>query len=253
MTNCVILSTQRSGSTLLVDHLSSAPGFLIHSELFQKLRPDLAASSTAPRHYRISYQMHRDSSIARRLAHRFARKRLIGRYLADIYAPKPGIRVIGMKLMYDQTRRYPEVVDWLRRHDVRFVHLVRQNLLKMVVSRRLAQVRGTHSMLQPLPAATVELEVSQLTAELERIQDDIDRHRSLCQSLKSCEVTYEAFVTDRERETGRILELLGGPDHRPAGSRLHKTNPYELRNVISNYDEVARALAANPRFRQYVV
>ena len=149
---CVVLSTQRSGSTFLVDYLSSTPGVLIHSELFQRLRPELLGSPNRPRHYDIAYQTFRRSTFVRKLAHRFRRRPLIERYLDDVFSAKPGVDVIGMKLMYDQARKYPEVLSWLEAHEASWIHLIRENLLEMMVSRELAVKRGTYSMLKPLDA-----------------------------------------------------------------------------------------------------
>jgi LPS sulfotransferase NodH len=252
MTNCVVLSTQRSGSTFLIDFLSSTPGILVHSELFQNLRPDLVGRPNAPRHYALAYQTYRKASFPRRLAHRFRRPALIGQYLEEIYAPKPEIDVIGMKLMYNQTRKYPEVLDWLIAHDVFFIHLVRENLLDMVVSRELAIKRGTYSMLQPLDNLQVQLDVSTLTSELESIADEVAHFRALCASLRAHELTYEAMVADKSGSAREILQRLDARGREPAGSRLRKTNPALLKSVIANYAEVAAVLERHPHFSRFL-
>jgi LPS sulfotransferase NodH len=249
---CVVLSTQRSGSTFLVDFLSSSPGILIHSELFQRLRPELLGSPKRPRHYDIAYQTFRKSTFVRKFAHRFRRSSLITEYLDGVFSPRAGVDVIGMKLMYDQARRYPEVLSWLGAHDVFYVHLVRENLLEMIVSRELAVKRGTYSMLQPLDAIKVHLEIDKLTADLTRIVGEIEHFRRFCAGLPSHEVTYESLVADKAGEVRKILDLLGAGSHEPVGSILRKTNVATLQDVIDNYDEVAPALKKHPQFSRFV-
>ena len=252
MTNCVVLSTQRSGSTFLVDYLSSAPGILIHSELFQNLRPDLLDRPNAPRHYAIAYQTYRKSSLPRKLAHRFRRAGLIEKYLEDIYAPKLNIDVIGIKFMYNQARKYPEVLTWLQAHDVFFIHLVRENLLDMIVSRELATKRGTYSMLKPLDAVQIQVDVGRLTTEMESIANEIAHFRKVCSTLRSHELTYEALVGDTAGAVQAILGRLNVSDRQPLGSRLQKTNTTPLKNVIANYSEVAASLGQHPQFSRFL-
>ena len=252
MTICVVLSTQRSGSTLLVDYLSSTPGILIHSELFQRLDPALEGRPDRPRHYDIAYQTFRKASVVRRLAHRFRRGSLIDRYLHGVIAPKPGIDVIGLKLMYDQARKYPEVLSWLDSREAYYVHLVRENLLDMIVSRELAVKRGTYSMRNSLQMIQVYLDVDKLMADLARISRDIGDFREFCLKRRSRELTYEALVADKAGTVRRILEFVGANPREPAGSILKKTNPAPLKDVISNYNEVASVLGKDPRFKRFV-
>jgi LPS sulfotransferase NodH len=249
---CVVLSTQRSGSTFLVDYLSSTPGVLVHSELFQRLRPELVGSPNRPRHYDIAYQTYRRSTVFRKLAHKFRRRALINEYLDDVLSTKPGVDVIGMKLMYDQTRKYPEVLSWLETHEVSYIHLIRENLLEMIASRELAVKRGNYSMLKPLDAMQIHLDVDRLTTDLTLITDEIEHFRRYCSTLPSREVTYEGLVANKAGVSREILEFLGAKSHESAGSKLKKTNPAPLSDVIANYDQVASALAKDPRFRRFV-
>ena len=95
MNKCVILSTQRSGSTLVADYLSSGQDFLIHSELFQMLNPKVAGTPTEPHHYPVSYERYSQSSVVRRIQNRVARRLLIERYLSGVYAPQEQISLIS--------------------------------------------------------------------------------------------------------------------------------------------------------------
>ncbi len=250
MIKCVVLSTQRSGSTLLTDYLSSGDGFLIHSELFQVLDSRYERENE-PRHYKISYERYRRRSLIRQLTHKFARKSLIEKYLTEIYRPTDEQAVVGMKLMYGQVDRYPEVMPWLRDNDVRFIHLIRENSLDMIVSRELAAARGTHSMLKDLPMVRLKLEPDNLLQELDRCAQEIEHFRSLCSGFPCHEVTYEAFVDDMATQAKRILDFLGLPAERKLSSVLKKTNPNAKADTIENWDEVVSALEGS-KFKAYL-
>ena len=122
----------------------------------------------------------------------------------------------------------------------------------MMVSRELAEKRGTYSMLKPLDAMQIHLDVDRLMNDLTLITDEIERFRQYCSNLPSREVTYEALVADKAGTVREILTFLDAKSHEPAGSKLKKTNPAPLADVIANYDQVASALEKDPRFRRFV-
>lgn len=251
MIKCVILSTQRSGSTVLADYLSSGEDILIHSELFQVLNKQLDRSTNEPRHYAISYERFRKSTPLHQVAHRISRRRMIERYLRTTYQVRDNLAALGMKFMYGQAHRFPEVVDWLVDNKVKFIHLIRENSLDMIVSRELAAKRGTHSMLQDLPMVKVQLDPIKLREELESCAQEIDQYRELCAGLVSHEVSYEAFVTDMHNESQRILEFLQIPGGREFSSVLKKTNTNSKAETIENYAEIEQSLRGT-RFESYL-
>jgi hypothetical protein len=176
---------------------------------------------------------------------------LIERYLSGVYAPQEQISLIGMKFMYGQARRYPEVMDWLVDNNVKFVHLVRKNALEVIVSRELAAKRGTHSMLKELPAVKLRLDPDELKAEIKVCVDEINHYRGVCESLNSYEMSYEDFAVDMEKEARAVLSFLGIETTQPLTSILRKTNPRPLRDTIENYDQISRCFSGT-QFEQYL-
>ena len=56
------------------------------------------------------------------------------------------------------------------------------------------------------------------------------------------EVTYEDLVRSRSESLSRLLEFIGVPGEE-LGTNLKMTNPWPLREMLTNFDEVAALLA----------
>jgi hypothetical protein len=93
-------------------------------------------------------------------------------YLDHLYEPRRGLRAIGFKLMYDQVLRYPEILLYLRARKVRVIHLVRTNLLDIVLSREaLALRRHPHGWSGGKPEdVRVVLDTARLPGEMTRLE-----------------------------------------------------------------------------------
>lgn len=115
----VVLSTQRSGSAFLVTSLSSHPKIYCYREIFLPTNRDPE-----------TYRTYRTAFLSRHLANLFWRKKLINKYLAELYAAHENMDALGFKFMYSQVRQFPPVVDWIKTNKVKVVHLIRTNLLK---------------------------------------------------------------------------------------------------------------------------
>lgn len=243
MDNFIILSTQRSGSTLLEYCLSVHPQIQCHGELFQPLNPKFKHRSDAPSQYAISYEYYREASWVRQLAHKLWRRQLINQYLNGIYASSDDGHSLGFKFMYSHAHQLPEVVDWLRQAKVRIIHLIRENLLKTLVSLEVAKERKNFSSWKPLETCQINLNPEQLIAELTRRSQAIESARSRFQRNPYFEMTYESFNTNREKESKRLLQFLNIDQFQELSSpKLKKVNPDALQAIVTNYGEVTRTL-----------
>lgn len=191
----------------------------------------------------ITYRSYRQSSLHRRLRDLLARGESINSYLADVYALQTRYHAVGFKLMYGQADRFPEVVDWCYQNNVRVVHLVRRNSLKMIVSRQIAAKRGVYLSNKPVKPVSINLNVRRLKSQLRRADELVDANRRRFASLPYVEVVYEDFLADQASHLRRILEFLECESGVPLASDLVKTSPDSLEMLIDNYDDVRRALA----------
>jgi LPS sulfotransferase NodH len=233
MIKFVVLSTQRSGSAFFVTSLSSHPRIHCYREIFLSTNPKPE-----------TYRTYRTSSLSRRIAHWFQRKQLINRYLADLYATGDGnTDALGFKLMYSQANQLPEVVTWIREHNVKVIHLIRLNTLKAVISHQIAKASKIHHSTRPIAQQVkVSLPPQKVKASLMYRTQQIDQYRQMFSDNPYLEVTYEAFVSDPDEETRHILQFLDIEQFAPLTSPLVKINSDSLTELIDNYDEVARTL-----------
>ena len=237
----VVLATQRTGSSWVASMLSSHPAVLTNVELFD------------PRGEEPPYfaEYAREHSVGR---DPLARARLCFAYLNEIYLPEPGLDAVGFKLMYGQARRNAAVVAYLLARRVRIVHLVRSNLLDIVVSRETAGARGRfHSSEADAAPVTVCLDPPTVAARLAALDRHVRVVRRLLRLARSptIEVTYEHLVADRGGFVA-ILHFLGVENaHRPLSSDFRKINPFGKRETIANYDEI-RAVLNSTRFARFL-
>jgi hypothetical protein len=183
-----------------------------------------------------------------------ARARLCFAYLDEIYSPEPGLDAVGFKLMYGQARRNAAVIAYLIARRVRIVHLVRSNLLDIVVSRETAGARGRFNSSEVDAApVTVSLDPPTVAARLTALDRHVRTVRRLIRMVRlpAIEVTYEHLAANPEG-FGAILQFLGVDDaNRPLSSDIRKINPFGKQETIANYDEI-RAVLTGTRFARFL-
>ena len=240
MIKFIVLSTQRSGSSYLCSLLDKHPAIRCVEEIFM------------PRNRNeITYRSWRSASFSRRLKDWLNRQQSVDAYLRQLCEKHRRFDAFGFKLMYGQAQRYPEVIDWCRNNDVKVVHLIRRNSLKMVVSRKVAAKRGVYLSTRPVEAVTVNLDTRRLVRELRESERLVQRNRELFSALPYLETSYEEIMADRDQQLRRVLTFLGCEVNVQLSSELVKTSPDSLESLIDNYGEV-RATLAGSRFEGYL-
>lgn len=240
MIKFIVLSTQRSGSSYLCSLLDKHPDIRCVEEIFM------------PRNRNpVTYRTWRNASFGRKLKHLFTRQESIDAYLEELCAGQPKLDAFGFKLMYGQVARYPEILNWCKRNDVRVVHLIRKNALKMVVSRQVALKRGVYLSTRPVEAVTVNLDTRRLIPELQQSDRLVQHNRELFSMLPCIETSYEEVMKDRDEQLRRVQTFLGCHVNLQLSSELVKTSPDSLENLIDNYGEVCEALSGS-RFEKYL-
>ncbi|MGH7927071.1 MAG: sulfotransferase, partial [Candidatus Binatia bacterium] len=131
-------------------------------------------------------------------------------------------------------------------NQIRVVHLVRRNTLKMIVSREIARKRGIYLSTRSLKPVRVMLKTDRLASELRRLESMVDKHRKVFSANCCLEVEYERLIGDCDRETNRILGFLGVEPAGPLGSKLVKTSADSLLELVENYQHVCAALKESP-------
>lgn len=190
-----------------------------------------------------SYSTFRVASLKNRMRHIFQRRGMVDDFLNGLYQAYPKAESVGFKIMYSQVELLPEVMQWALGHDVKVIHLIRENVLKKRVSRVVQRKRNlAHSEVKVAPMKVV-LPVDRLEYKLRQIADLVGVYRERYQGANYLETTYEDLVAYPSNERARILEFLEVENESTLSSDLVKLNPDDLSKVIENYDEVVGALA----------
>lgn len=187
-TKFIVLSTQRSGSTWLIDILNNLENTTAYGELFLRQKRTWDAGS-------LDYPRFSEAKLkgpAVRPLSTFA-------YLDGLYRmPGP----VGFKLMYSQVRVYPEILVYLCRHHVRVVHLVRRNHLDVVISGAITAKTDQAHLLSGQPEPNdirIEINPETLINRLKKLQRNIMIARKPLRwcRLPHIEVTYEDLLRDQ--------------------------------------------------------
>jgi LPS sulfotransferase NodH len=240
-TNFVLMSTQRSGSTWVLDMLDSHPAITCYDALFLPEGTGKPFAGAAGKQYFADYVRARDP-----LVPTIAAPVLGWQFLNHLYTTDEPMEAIGFKFMYSQFKPYPWLLAYLRLRGLRVVHLVRENKLDHVLARISARVRGKyHSRAgEALEMPKLHVDPQDLVRQIEHEERKVRRARAILAALRleRIEVAYEDLVADPKRFDG-ILAFLGVD---PAGYELQSVfqkwarGSYEDR--IENYDAVRSAL-----------
>ena len=233
----VILGTQRTGTILLMGLLDSHPEIASVGELFQH-RADYVQHSV-PR-----YRLYVASSPKNRILDLVARRSIVRSYLDSVFVILD-TPVAGFKLMLDQARRFPMVLDYLKAHDFKIINIVRQNLLKTHVSRLRALETGVYMSTGKAEKVLLHVAVDSLVEELMALEREYEANqRILAQlSLDSISVTYESISgPSGASDLHRLLSFLGVDLDVRLEPRSTKITPDDLSKAIANYEEVASTL-----------
>lgn len=241
MTKFILLAERRSGTSLMIDCLNNHPkifcGKRVFGQEFKVKNPDKNNHSG-------DYFLYRSGSIKRNLLHYLNKKSSINNFLEKHFFKKNDLETIGFRFIYNNVSSYPEVVNWIKKNNIKVIHLVRENLLKTYVSTLTAKLHKMHHPRkgEKIITKSVKLDVSNLLKELERRKNEIELNRKIFSCNPYLEIKYEDFVKNRQDESYKILNFLGSESIMTLDSDLVKINPSRLSDVVSNYSEVKKIL-----------
>jgi len=227
----VVLTTQRSGSVLLVQALRSHSDVECYHEMFKR----------SHRHER-SLNSYLEQSRARRSARYLLPYQTSAAYLEELFSSQPQARAVGFKLMYNQLRRHPELWLLFKRREILVVHLIRANVLHTEVSAIRSRETGLfHTREQGETKVLIDVPTQDLVKRLERRERSIRRHQRLLHGFSSLELSFESLVDDREQASDRLCDFLG-VERRMLVTTWKKVAPADLADVVGNYGEVEQCL-----------
>ena len=244
-TKFVVAGTQRTGTTLLRTSLSSHPRIVCHGEVFKLGKKPYALPG--------GYWAFTRVDSAHRLQAAFFPRHACRNFLAELYGHRE-CSAIGFKLMLDQCEARPYLWPLVLQHQVKTILVTRRNLLKTLVSRQTAASTGVYHVSATLPAKSavanwaarpVRIEAATVIRDLDAIAEESLEWRRRLENLEFMELVYEEYVHDQPHWNARVLEFLRVPAQ-ALKSDLKKVNPDVLRDLVTNYDEIADVLRKSP-------
>jgi len=241
-----VLTSQRTGSTWLMDLISAQPSIRAFAEPF-------ISHSGKPQPF-VDERLGTDfgAFLHYRNRHRGLRPCITRRYVARL-EQSANSRVVGFKIMYNQLLRHPELLGILPSHQYRVIHLVRTNLLDHAVALAVfhklkEEKRHVHTDKPARQVITVHLPPQQLLAQLRTLDRRMRYSRALLAlwPVRHLEVAYESLVAHTQMTLHRIVSFIDAARDDSGlvmDSAFHKVSQGTTRNKISNYDQVRAALA----------
>jgi hypothetical protein len=229
----LILTTQRTGSTSLVECLNSHPEIECAGEILIGV-PDKPSSLYRGRFKELVKVVRIFRSGAWLPARRM--RRFYG-------AGEARVRVF--KAMYNHLV-HPRTLGFLRENrDIRVMHLRRDNLLKAHVSRILMGKRARVQTTAPVAPVRTRVDPQRAIVEMRRARRKYEHFASVFASHPCITLSYEALFDGQhlaEDAARDICDFLEVAPHAMT-SKLIKLNPESLRDIILNYDELAAAIS----------
>lgn len=240
----IILTTQRSGSTWLMDMLDNHPNIKVYNELFLNMDNK---SKWADPNQPIFYNYEKTAPGKRPW------KTI--KYLKNLYTYDGKYDAIGFKLMYDHLFRKPEILVNLISEGYKIIHLVRENPVDVMVSYAIAKQQKRFFAEKEVENKKLYLEPLAFKKEVEKQDFKVNLARSIVKFLPNqvLSITYNDLRQDKDGTLDLITQFLGVPGVEKTGtveSSLKKLNQKSHAETIENYEEV-KAIFAGTKFAQY--
>jgi LPS sulfotransferase NodH len=259
----LIVGAGRTGSTMLVRALDSHPAVRCMGEVFNPGVDFIPYGVSGYDDFSAG-----DRALRARDGEAFLRER--------VFAPAPGVRAAGFKLLYSQHRAFPGLLERLSGdRALRVIHVRRRNLLRLACSARIAEATGVfveaasarsgaerarlalrhparaaRALLRRLrpgrpPRPRLTLSPDECAGlfrffELRELQFDFafEGHERLT-------LFYEDLASDSQAAFASAQRLLG-VELRPLAITSRRQNPEPLRELLANYDELEAAFRDTP-------
>jgi LPS sulfotransferase NodH len=216
----IVLARSRTGSNLLVSLLNSHPQIRVRGEKCSRLAG-----------------------------------REVGEVLLEAFSTRsPRVRIAGFKVFYYHPNDDSSETLWqilLGLSGLKVIHLKRENILKTLVSRKIASVedvwknKGESQQERSQELPTVRFSEKELADGFAQTRAWENWGEELFQHQPTFSLTYEDLVQQRREMMSRVFAFLG-VDDLGTETVLEKQNTRSLHEVIENYEELRSAFTESP-------
>jgi Sulfotransferase family len=229
----IILTTQRTGSTFLVECLRSHPDIESSGEILNG-DPDLPQPA-----YRGPFK-----DVVKAFRYASSGAWLADRWIRDFYA-RGSAKVRCFKAMYNQLARPFAMRFFDENPDVKVMHLRRHNLLKVHVSTLLMSKRRFVQTRRPTDAVWLRVDPARAIASMRATRSVQERFDKAFERHPRLQLAYESLFDGQflQADSSRAICAFLGVPYSPMQSKLMKLNPEALRDMVTNYDELSAAVS----------
>ena len=232
----MITCSARTGSSLLETSLMSHPDIQSHGEVYQPNR-------VGPLRGRYSEMLLDDETCAELTRYRDENQAaFLYKYVFDAQ----GKKAVGMKLKHEELflPKFAETREVIRKDtDIKIIHLRRNDLFARFVSFWLAtKVTGVTE----IHSDSTRPDITEVTIPIRDCHMDFDRSaaryaffRKVYKDHPTLEVTYEALAGETQSDELQRVQKFLGVEPRELTSKLRKVVNKDLREIVTNYDELA--------------
>lgn len=208
----ILLSRSRTGSNLLKHLIGAHPNAVVAGERFSRTKG-----------------------------------RAIDQILDEIFSTySADIKAVGFKVFYYHPLDDDSGEIWDRLRQItglRVVHLTRQNILRTLVSRRIAGktkiwMQSVSSNRVPLPQRRVSFTEEELIRGFQETRNWEGIANSMFSEHEKLDLSYEDLVRDTVQQLLRVTEFLSLAPILPRGFPVRQ-NPEPLSDLIINYEELS--------------
>lgn len=266
MKKFIILSTQRTGSTLFRLWLNSHESIRCHGEVFY---PGYRAGD--------GLRKFCERKISHGAAFLLATNRpveklgigifpdfLLKRYLEKLFAgdsigapwtdvdrwneyneicTAKGQGAVGFKIMYDHLALFSGLKKWIRDEKIHIINLYRENVLKTYLSRLRSRKTGTpHAGTAAGTVIRIRVDPFEFKLFHASVKEQEIYHKNLFPDNPGVSVVYEAFIRDPAPILKKTTRFLGLEEKELLWPDLTRRSSGNLSMEIENYDELSIAL-----------
>ena len=265
MVKFIILTTPRTGSTYLRLWLNNHPNIRCHGEIFLRsynAKDGFRAFSKNKYFYNLLYGLF-GNRLFSRLPGNLCVSFLLNKYFDSLYYNKnhsaPWIdtktwndyqigppdavdKALGFKVMLNHIEEYYPLRKIFDRENYKIIILTRKNILKSYLSSILLKKRKVAHSVKSQKAIKVHVNPESLIKRLNKQENDNSKLNSLFTNNRAMKITYEELFGDNESLFSDILDFIGVASDDIKKPDLKKINPSDIKNIISNYDEIKKVL-----------
>jgi LPS sulfotransferase NodH len=208
----IVLARSRVGSNLLISYLNSHPNIAAENEIFQRLNGNNCSD-----------------------------------ILLNLFSKQPlYIRARGFKIFYyhpidDDSHEIWDLLVNIK--DLHVIHLKRRNILRTLISRKLAEIQGAWVRTTSNNVdhhKSVEFDKEELEGLFRQTRLWESNGESKFRNHPFVTIYYEDLVNELESAMGKVYSFLGLRYVQPK-TFMKKQNPETLHELVKNYKQMKRA------------